>query len=238
MTLRALAIPVVILAAFAAVAEMTGIGAIAVAGVGVGSFVVIEQRMKCDSSKHRDRALAWPAFVEYLVSAFESGVSPFEAFVDAPDYFDSEIGDLARSIRSSVLAGESTTSALRAQRGWLGFAPYVLLCAQLDAYEQTGAPGIAELLRHSADDARAAASLDAELSARRGWILGTARLGVLSPWLMVILLSQRAEARTVYQGATGYSLLIGGALVCALAYGLILRRSVQQPWASNFWSIT
>ena len=225
------------LVVFICLAAVTHIQTLVFAGIASATLVIVEGLRSRRAAKARARKDAWPGFIEYLVSALESGTSMFEAMVEAPGYFDGQLGLMLTEVRSSLVSGDSPSQALKNRRDWLDFSPFVQLAFQLEGYELTGAPGMAEMLRSNAVQVRAEASLDAELRARTGWVLSTARLGVASPWLMVVLLSQRSEARLAYQGQVGVGLLTTGLAICILAYLLILARGNRPSSTEMFWVI-
>jgi len=86
---------------------------------------------------------------------------------------------------------------------------------------RVGGTGLVSNLNALASDIRKQAALDAELQAKQGWVSGTAKLGLVAPWLIVLFLNQRPEAHVFYASPAGLQLLLLGQLVCLLAYGLI-----------------
>lgn len=48
-------------------------------------------------------------------------------------------------------------------------------------------------------------------------------LGVVAPWIILILLSMRPEGADAYASAQGVVVILGGAAVSVLAYRLMLR---------------
>ena len=61
-----------------------------------------------------------------------------------------------------------------------------------------------------------------ELEARQSWTVNGARLAVAAPWVVLALLSTRAQSAAAYNSATGVAVLVGGALACAVAYRLMV----------------
>lgn len=86
---------------------------------------------------------------------------------------------------------------------------------------RSGGSGLVANLTTLSTDVRLQGSLDAELRAKQGWVSGTAKLGVLAPWLIVLFLNARPEAHVFYSSLSGFNLMVVGLVVCLLAYLLI-----------------
>lgn len=84
-----------------------------------------------------------------------------------------------------------------------------------------GGSGLVGNLNRLANDIRQQGALDAELKAKQGWVSGTAKLGLVAPWLIVCFLNQRPEAHAFYSSMAGLNLLLIGQLICLGAYALI-----------------
>jgi tight adherence protein B len=87
----------------------------------------------------------------------------------------------------------------------------------------SGGSGLVANLNSLAATIREQAALDAEIVAKQGWVIGTAKLGIAAPWLIVLFLNQRPEAHGFYASAQGASLLLIGLVICICAYAVILR---------------
>jgi tight adherence protein B len=86
---------------------------------------------------------------------------------------------------------------------------------------EIGSSGYHSLLREQSRSLRADLALDADIETKQSWVLGTAKLAVAAPWLIVALLSSRPENASVYNSSGGSTILIGGLLLSAFAYWLI-----------------
>ena len=69
------------------------------------------------------------------------------------------------------------------------------------------------------DDARTRS----ELQSRQSWTVNGARLAVAAPWLVLLLLCFQPEVIHRYASRAGVTVLIGGAVLCAIAYRLMVR---------------
>jgi tight adherence protein B len=75
------------------------------------------------------------------------------------------------------------------------------------------------LSRFLRDDARTRS----ELEARQAWVVNGARLAVGSPWIVLLVLSFQPEVIGRYRSAAGVVVLMVGAVLCLVAYRLMVR---------------
>lgn len=57
----------------------------------------------------------------------------------------------------------------------------------------------------------------------RAWTGNGARLAVAAPWIVLLLMSFQPETIQRYQRPAGVAILIGGAVLCVVAYRLMTR---------------
>jgi len=53
-------------------------------------------------------------------------------------------------------------------------------------------------------------------------VRGAARLGVVAPWVVLLLLASRPEAAAAYNSPAGLALLTGGLVVTVVAYRVMI----------------
>ena len=88
---------------------------------------------------------------------------------------------------------------------------------------QVGGTELTAVLRALSTAVRAEAALRAEVEARQSWIRGAAVLGVVAPWVILVLLSLRPEGARAYATAEGVTVVLAGAVVSVVAFRLMLR---------------
>lgn len=91
----------------------------------------------------------------------------------------------------------------------------------LKVTESSGGTGIVVNLNRISKILREEIVLRGELQAKQGWVLGTAKVAVLAPWLIAAMLAKRPEALSYYSSQAGTAMLLSGLLACAGAYWLI-----------------
>jgi tight adherence protein B len=95
---------------------------------------------------------------------------------------------------------------------------------------RSGGSGYLDSLRDQALRTRSEIALWAELDSKQGWVTGTAKLAIVSPWIVVATLAARAENVAIYNTAEGTAVLIVGLLVSVMAYRMVgLLGSLSKP---------
>lgn len=183
-------------------------------------FAVVNGRAQ---RRQREFADVWPDAVDDLASAVRAGMSLPEALgalaVRGPeplrpafarfalDYqvsgrFGAALDRLAETLADPV--GDRVVEGLRIARE-VGVGQLGPLLRNLSAY-----------LR---DDARTRS----ELEARQAWAVSGARLAVAAPWLVLLMMSFQGEVIRRYQSPAGAMVLAGAAVLCVLAYRVMMR---------------
>lgn len=171
----------------------------------------------------RSRRALWPDVCDLLIASVRAGMSlpdavaslavsapvplrpAFAGFardVAASGHFDSSIGRLKSALADPV--ADRIIETLRMAR-------------------QVGGTELTSVLRALASSVRADANLRAEVEARQSWIRGAAVLGVVAPWVVLVLLALRPEGARAYSTPEGVALVLVGAAVSVVAFRLMLR---------------
>src|SRR3546814_20603561 len=82
---------------------------------------------------------------------------------------------------------------------------------------QGGGTELPTVLRALASSVRADALLRGEVEARQSWIRGAAVLGVVAPWVILVLLALRPEGADAYASPEGVGLILAGGVVSVVA---------------------
>lgn len=176
-------------------------------------------------SARRQRQIleSWPIVIESLESAALAGMSLVESLRDLAE---SEQLALARDFAdccSRFDAGLGFDDAVLELKTSLSNAAADFTIELLRIANSLGSSGYISGLRNQAITLRSDASLTAELAAKQGWVVGTAKLAVTAPWFIVLILSFRPENAQLYASAVGTILLLIGLMASALALRMVYR---------------
>ena len=98
---------------------------------------------------------------------------------------------------------------------------------------EVGGSDLSLLLRDLGVLLREESRVRGELEARQSWTVNAARLGVVAPWLVLVLIAAQAQAARAYSTPQGVLVLVGGALATVAAY-LLMRRIGRLPTEQRF----
>ncbi|HWJ11582.1 MAG TPA: type II secretion system F family protein [Nocardioides sp.] len=173
--------------------------------------------------RQREFAEVWPEAVDDLASAVRAGMSlpdavaalavrgpeplrpSFDAF--ALDYqVSGRFGDCLDRLKERLAdpVGDRVVEGLRIAR-------------------EVGGGELGRLLRNLSGYLRDDLRTRSELEARQSWAVNGARVAVAAPWVVLLVMSTQRSVIERYQTAAGAVVLVAGAVVCVLAYRLMMR---------------
>ena len=185
-----------------------------------GPLALVRYRAR---SRRQELRELWPDVVDNLASSVRAGLSlaealtqigirgpqplrrPFQRFAEdyrATGRFNECLDRLKRNLADPV--GDRIVESLRIAR-------------------EVGGSDLGRLLRTLSSFLREDMRTRAELEARQSWTVNGARLGVAAPWLVLGFMSFQREIISRYNTPLGFVVLLVGAVLCALAYRLMLR---------------
>ncbi|KRF19396.1 type II secretion system protein F [Nocardioides sp. Soil797] len=175
------------------------------------------------AKRQREFAEVWPEAVDHLASGVRAGMSLPEALVGlssrgpeplrpafekfALDYqVTGRFGDSLDLLKDSLAdpVGDRVVEALRIAR-------------------EVGGGDLGRLLRNLSSYLRDDLHTRSELESRQAWTVNGARLAVAAPWIVLLLMCFQPEIIQRYRSPAGALVLAGGALLCVVAYRLMMR---------------
>lgn len=171
----------------------------------------------------RERRELWPEVVDHLASAVRAGLSLPE-------------GVSGLGTRGPVPLRPSFERFAEDYRAYGAFGPCLDRLADeladpaadriveaLRLAREVGGSDLGRLLRTLSSFLRDDLRTRAELEARQAWTVNGARLAVASPWIVLLMLSFQREVIRRYATSGGTVVLAVGALLCLVAYRLMVR---------------
>ncbi len=166
---------------------------------------------------------AWPEAVDNLASGVRAGLSLPEALGKlgdrGPELLRPQFSAFAQDFRATGRF-EDCLDALKAR---LADPVGDRIVEALRVTREVGGSDLGRVLRTLSTFLREDANVRGELEARQSWTINAARLAVVAPWVVLILLSTRAEAAAAYDSPAGVTVLVFGALSSVAAYRLMVR---------------
>lgn len=165
----------------------------------------------------------WPDAIDNLRSAVRAGLTLPEALAQLADRGPEELREAFSSFATDYRSGARFDDALERLKNTLADPTADRLVAALKVTREVGGADIGRLLQTLSDFLRDDARTRAELEARQSWTVNGARLAVVAPWVVLLLLATQPEAAAAYQSFAGLLVLLGGMAVSVLCYRLMLR---------------
>ncbi|GAB3191621.1 type II secretion system F family protein [Geodermatophilus arenarius] len=173
--------------------------------------------------RRADLREVWPEVVDNLASAVRAGLSLPESLAAlatrGPEVLRPPFARFAADHRSTGRFGESL-DRLKAD---LADPVGDRIVETLRVAREVGGSDLGRVLRTLAGFLREDARARAELETRQGWVVQAARLAVAAPWAVLLLLATQSTTLAAYDSPLGTALLLGGGVVCLVAYRLMMR---------------
>jgi tight adherence protein B len=176
--------------------------------------------------QHRRRSTLrelWPEAIDNLASAIRAGMSLPEGVsglaVRGPEALRPSFVRFAAAYRASGRFAE----CLDLLKADLADPVGDRVCETLRVAREVGGSDLGTVLRTLSELLRADARTRSELETRQGWTVNGARLAVAAPWLVLLMLGTQSTTLQAFDSSGGVVLLAIGAVVCVVAYRIMLR---------------
>ncbi|MGI9823920.1 type II secretion system F family protein [Agromyces sp. Marseille-Q5079] len=179
--------------------------------------VPLAVRSRADRRRARNRSV-WPDVVDHLVASVRSGM-PLPESVGALAVLGPAVTRPAFARFDADYHRTGNFGAcLDALKATLADPVADRILETLRMAREVGGSELTAVLRSLSGYLREDAALRSEVVARQSWIRNAARLGVAAPWLLLVVLSSRAETLTAYNSPAGAALIVVGVIVTVVAY--------------------
>ncbi|MCD4534050.1 type II secretion system F family protein [Nocardioides sp. cx-169] len=173
--------------------------------------------------RQREFAEVWPEAVDNLASAVRAGMSLPDALaglaVRGPEPLRDAFDAFALDYQVTGRFGESLDRLKVRLADPVGDR----VVEGLRVAREVGGGELGRLLRNLSGYLRDDARTRSELESRQAWTVNGARLAVAAPWLVLLFMSFQSEVIRRYASPTGAFVLGVGAVLCLVAYRLMMR---------------
>lgn len=180
-----------------------------------------------DSLKTRAAVLAqkqnsdWPKFLDAIHSATWAGASLEQAILDSKSFAPRNVNWAVLDLEKDLLAGLDFDLAMFNLKQRLA-SPVVDRFVELTRLaNQSGGRGYLAALRAQSIQLRLENATWTEVQVKQNWVIASAKLAVLAPWLILLLLSLRRETAATFNTETGLVVLLVGLVASLLAFQLV-----------------
>ena len=175
--------------------------------------------------RRRSHELAelWPEAVDNLGSAVRAGLSLPEALAQLSERGPEPLREPFAKFATDYQASGRFSECLDVLKHRLADPVGDRVVEGLRVAREVGGGDLGRVLRTLSTFLRDDLRTRAELEARQAWTVNGARLAVASPWIVLLMLSFQRDVIHRYASAEGTAVLAVGALLCLLAYRLMVR---------------
>jgi tight adherence protein B len=209
--------------AFVAVQVLSRTPPVALAFAGLAAsapYALVTSRAR---RRQQELAEVWPDAVDNLASAVRAGLSLAEAVSGLGERGPEQLrGAFLGFARDYQMSGRFD-DCLDRLKDRLADPVGDRVVEGLRVARQVGGGDLGRLLRNLSAHLRDDARTRAELEARQSWAVNGARLAVAAPWLVLLTMSFQREVISRYASAAGAVVLFSGAVLCFVAYRLMVR---------------
>ena len=172
--------------------------------------------------RKRLRAL-WPDAVDYILSGVRAGMDLPQTLVSLAEHGPVELRPYLEQFSRDYGVSGSLVTALELLKQRLADPVADRVIAALLLAREVGGGELSELLAALSQMLRADMRTRAEIEARASVTVNGARLAVVAPWVVLLLMATRPEGRQAYASTGGTMVMIFGAAVTAVAYQIMLK---------------
>ncbi|MFM1993857.1 MAG: hypothetical protein RL537_546 [Actinomycetota bacterium] len=198
----------------------TGISGLAIAIFLLSLGVALEILRAIGAARTRALEQVWPAIFDLLRSGAEAGLTSDEQI----EYLSKEAPIAVRryflQLHLELERGQPTRSALATFQKQVGSRSGDFLAMVLLITSELGGRGESGIWARASSDIRTEHNLLGQVLAKQGWVLGSAKLAVLAPWLIVFLLLTVPSNHAAFSSTAGTLVLLLGLVLSLLAYFL------------------
>lgn len=192
-----------------------------VTAVVAATIPVLVLRARAAARRRALRAV-WPDVVDLLLSGVRAGLSLPQAVAALADSAPEPVRAPCRAFRRDYLRTAQFTECLDTLKTTLADPVADRIIETVRMAREVGGTELPTVLRSLSHYLRADAAVRAEVDARQSWVRTAARLGVIAPWIVLLMLGTRPEAAAAYNSVGGTVLVVGGLAATLVAYRLMI----------------
>lgn len=165
---------------------------------------------------------AWPEVIDSLVSGVRAGSGLPELLAELGESGPEELREGFAKFALDYRAEGRFDTALTKLKERLADPVADRIVEALRLARDVGGADLSLLLRDLGVLLREDARVRGELEARQSWTVNAARLAVVAPWLVLVMVSAQPRAANIWNTPGGVLVLVSGAGICVIAY-LVMR---------------
>lgn len=191
-------------------------------GVMAGGVPLMAVRARARRQRSRLREV-WPDAVDHIASGVRAGLSLPEALMQLGQRGPVELRPAFEAFGHDYRASGLFTDSLDRLKERMADPVADRLVEAVRLAREVGGSDLGRVLRTLSTFLREDARSRAELEARQSWTVNAARLAMVAPWIVLLLMATRGTALQAYREPTGVVILVVGAVLSVVAYQAMVR---------------
>jgi len=197
-----------------------GVWGVSIAAVVLSLGVSLEFAGGLQRRRQQRLARLWPQVFDSFYSAQAAGIELSEQLLElaqrGPLPLRRAFGRLVEDLGQLSLADalERFTAGLQSREA-------DLLATLLTLSSELGGVGQRQAWRAASEHLRQSLRLHGEVVAKQSWVVGSAKVALLAPWVIALLLMQLQSNRAAFATSAGTLVLLGGLMLSLLGYFLV-----------------
>lgn len=176
---------------------------------------------------------AWPGVIDHLRAGVRSGHDVTGAVIALPDTLPRDISGPVATFDRDIAQGLGTDDALSDLGRRLADPVADRIVEVLRMAHEVGGVNLPGVLLELQKSVRIDIAVREDAHAKQSWIRSASILAVLAPWVVLLLIGSREATLSAYQSPEGAGILLLGAVVSVVAFGMMKRIGslpTQQRW--------
>ena len=163
----------------------------------------------------------WPQVFDSFQNAALSGIPLSEQIEylaeSGPDRLRKHFAQLGRDLD----LGQDIQLALQDFKQAIGSRHADFLALLVELSSELGGHGMAQTWEQAARELREEQALLGQVLAKQGWVSGSAKIALVAPWLIALVLIQLPQNKTAFASELGALVLLFGLMLSIVAYVLV-----------------
>lgn len=172
------------------------------------------------SARQKRLDLIWPSIFDALKTGSQAGLLMAEQVeylaTDGPEQLRREFALLSKDLERGI----DSDAALANFRGRVGSRSGDFLAIVMSLTQEIGGRGEAANWEQAAKDIRLEQVVLSQVRAKQSWVLASAKIALLAPWLICVLLLNLEQNRAAFASPQGSLVLVFGLVLSLCAYFL------------------
>lgn len=165
----------------------------------------------------------WPDAVDHIASGVRAGLALPEALAQLGQRGPAELRPAFEAFGHDYRASGQFADSLDRLKDRMADPVADRLIESLRLAREVGGSDLGKVLRTLSTFLREDARSRAELEARQSWTVNAARLAMVAPWIVLLLMATRGTALQAYREPTGVLILFIGAVLSVAAFQIMIR---------------